>query len=125
MNIIHMNFHFSVWLAIIGGILVFNQPDLIVPDPQNLFGPITNNLLIASSYLAVSELMLWYTRYSQNGRLEALLMGLIFILIAGGTKFYAVINEIPVTDILVYAELYIGASHCLYFLRSPPAAVEN
>ncbi len=124
-NLTRFNFHFSVWFAIIGGILVFNDPGLMVPDPENIFGPLRNNLIVASSYLAISELMLWYTRYLRNGRHEALLMGLIFILVAGGTKFYAMVNDIPLMDALVYSEIYIGSSHCLYFLMASRSAVEN
>jgi hypothetical protein len=119
LTLIRLNFHLSVWLSIAGGIILFNDPDLIVPDPENLFGPLRNNLLFAALILSVNQLILWFARYSRGSAPEALLMGLLFMLVGGGLEYYGTINGIPMNPLCSMIAFYIGGSHCLFFwLRS-------
>jgi hypothetical protein len=120
-----VNFQFSVWLTIIGGILLFNNPEWFFDDPESLYGPLKNNLLIVLVYFVISELACWFLLYSRKSeRYEALLMGGIFILVAGGMKFYASVNMLPLADGLPIALAYIGISHLLYFFAKPKT-IEN
>lgn len=118
--LVSINFQFSVWLTIIGGILLFNNPEWFLDDPENLYGPIKNNLLIVLVYLVVSQLAFWFLRYTRKTeRYEALLMGGILALVAGGMKFYASVNMLPLADWLPIALVYISLSHLLYFFVKP------
>ena len=114
--LIAINFHLAVWLSIAGGILLFIEPDLFFNDPENIYGPLKNNLLIVMIYLVSAQLALWFLRYTRKTqRLEALLMGGTFLLVAGGLIFYAHMNALPLLDWLPPAMVYIGLSHCLYY----------
>ena len=114
-KLLRFNFYASVWLSIAGGILIFNNPELIVFDTEDLFGPLRNNLLFAALILSINQLILWFARYSRNATKEALLMGLLFLLVAGGLQYYGRVNGIPVNDWCSIAALYIGLSHVLFF----------
>jgi hypothetical protein len=114
-NFVRFNFYLSVWASIAGGILIFNRPDLIVPDADDLFGPLHNNLLFAALILAINQLILWFTRYTRNESKEALLMGLLFMLVSGGLQYYGRVNGIPVNDWCSIAAFYVGMSHVLFF----------
>ncbi len=121
-RIIQLNFHLAVWLSIAGGIFVFNDPDLIVQDPEGLFGPLRNNLLFAALILSLNQLILWFARYSRGSSAEALLMGLLFLLVGGGLEYYGRINGIPVNHGCSLFALYVGASHIAYFGARSAAA---
>jgi hypothetical protein len=110
-----LNFRFAVWLSILGGIAALSNLNLIIPDTEGLFGPLRNNLFIVVGYLLISQLMLWYFRYRRGSRIEALLMGLIFLLTAGSTAFYAMLNDLPISQIFILALVYLGMSHILYY----------
>jgi hypothetical protein len=114
-TLLSLNFHFSVWLSIVGGLLVFNYPDFLVPDPESLFGPLRNNLLFAALFLSLIQLILWFARYSRGSAPEALLVGLLFLLVGGGLSYYGKVNGIPINDTCSLIAFYIGASHCLFF----------
>lgn len=123
-RLVSINFHFSVWLSILGGILLFNYPDWFFDDPESLYGPLKNNLLIVVVYLVINQLACWFLRYTKRTRgHEALFMGFMFVLVAGGMKFYASINGLPLLDWLPLVALYIGVSHALYYFQV--RAVEN
>lgn len=114
-TILTLNFHLSVWLSIAGGILAFNYPDVIVNDPEGLFGPLRNNLLFAALILTVNQLILWFTRYSRGSSAEALLVGLLFLLVGGGLEYYGHVNGIPINRGCSLFAFYVGASHIAYF----------
>ncbi|WP_139558127.1 hypothetical protein [Methylotetracoccus oryzae] len=114
-NFARFNFYLSVWLSIAGGILIFNRPEFIVPDAEDLFGPIRNNLLFAALILAINQVILWFTRYTRNESREALLMGLLFMLVSGGLQYYGRVNGIPVNHWCSIAAFYVGMSHVLFF----------
>lgn len=120
--ILKLNFHLSVWLSIAGGILAFNYPDIIVQDPEGLFGPLRNNLLFAALILSLNQLILWFARYSRGSSAEALLVGLLFLLVGGGLEYYGRVNGIPVNHWCSMFTFYVGASHVAYFsVRSSEA----
>lgn len=120
MNVISLlvrsNFHFSVWLSIIGGIMVFKHTDWIILNPEELLGPVENNLIIMGGYISLNQLLFFFWLYLRDGRLPALLMGMLFFLIAGGSWFYADVNGIPLNEYFPLVCLYLGISHCLPFL---------
>ncbi|HYE34650.1 hypothetical protein [Methylocaldum sp.] len=110
-----LNFHFAVWLSILGGFAALNEPGLIIPDAEGLYGPLRNNLFIVVGYLLISQIGLWYFRYRRGSRIEALLIGFIFLLTAGGAEFYAMLNDLPIRQTFVLALVYLGFSHILYY----------
>ncbi|MBP1149744.1 MULTISPECIES: hypothetical protein [unclassified Methylocaldum] len=112
---ITLNFHFAVWLSILGGIAVLGNLNLVIPEAEGFYGPMRNNLFIVVGYLLISQIVLWYFRYRRGSRIEALLMGLIFLLTAGGVELYAMLNDLPISQIFVFALVYLGASHILYY----------
>ncbi|BBA37160.1 putative uncharacterized protein [Methylocaldum marinum] len=112
---ITLNFHFAVGLSILGGIGVLANIDLVLPESEGLYGPLRNNLFIVVGYLLISQIVLWYFRYRRGSRIEALLMGLIFFLTAGGVVFYAILNNLPINPLFILALVYLGASHLLYY----------
>ena len=114
-DLVRLNFYLSVWLSIVGGIFLFNYPDFIVADPEGLFGPLRNNLLFSALILSINQLILWFARYSRGSSAEALLMGLLFLLVGSGLEFYGRINGIPVNRVCSLIAFYIGGSHCLFF----------
>lgn len=114
-QLLKLNFQLSVWLSIAAGILAFNRPDVIVEDPGGLHGPLGNNLLFASLLLSINQLILWFARYSRGSHAEALLMGLLFLLIGGGLEYYGRVNGIPVNHWASVFAFYVGASHLAYF----------
>lgn len=123
-RLVSINFHLSVWLSIIGGIVLFNNPNWFLDDPDSMYGPLKNNLLIVIVYLVINQLACWFLRYTKRTRgQEALFMGFMFILVAGGMKFYASINALPLLDWLPLVALYIGVSHGLYYFQVK--AIEN
>lgn len=67
-------------------------------------------------YLALMQLLLWFTRYSRKGYVEAFVMGIFLIMAGVGTKFYASVNQIPLGDTMLYFGLYFGISHILYYI---------
>ena len=121
---IRINFHLSAWLSIIGGAVVLYEPSWTFPDPENILGPIRNNLVVVIGYLAVAQLLLWIFRYRKNGYVEALVMGILFPLVAGGMVYYSSAHFVPVSDILLFAMVYIGVSHFLYFFWGNKTLVE-
>jgi len=114
-NLVRFNFYLSVWLSIAGGIVVFNRPELIVADAEDLFGPLRNNLLFAALILSINQLILWFARYSRDSAKEALLMGLLFMLVSGGLQYYGRVNGIPVNEWCSIVAFYVGLSHVLFF----------
>ncbi|MGZ8215938.1 hypothetical protein [Methylomagnum sp.] len=122
---INFNFHFSVWLAILGGIAAFNFPDFIIPDEDGMYGPLRNNLLIAIGYLVFSEIGLWYFCYLRGGHFEALFMAYTFLATGLGAKFYGEINDLPVSGVLTGTALYIAASHGWYYFANRDKANET
>ncbi|WP_434148091.1 hypothetical protein ACR2R6_12670 [Methylocaldum gracile subsp. desertum] len=112
---ITLNFHFAVWLSILGGIAVLGNLNLVIPEAEGFYGPMRNNLFIVVGYLLISQIVLWYFRYRRGSRIEALLMGLIFLLTAGGVELYAMLNDLPISQIFVFASVYLGAAHILYY----------
>lgn len=119
------NFHFAVWLSIFGGIAVLANLDLVLPEAEGLHGPLRNNLFIVVGYLLISQIVLWYFRYRRGSRIEALLMGLIFFLTAGGVVFYAILNNLPISPLFILALVYLGASHLLYYFGERMATVPH
>jgi hypothetical protein len=114
-TLISFNFYLAVWLSIVGGIAALNFPDFIVPDDDGLYGPLRNNFLIIVGYLLFSQIGLWYFRYLRGSRIDALIMAYTFFIAAAGAKFYAMVNNLPVSDLFVGAMLYFGLSHALYY----------
>ena len=114
-KLIAFNFHFSVWLSILGGVAALNYPDFMVPDNDGLYGPLRNNFLIVTGYLVFSQVGLWALRYRKGGRLEALIMAYSFLATAAGAKFYGMVNGLAVSDAFVVALGYLAASHGLYY----------
>jgi hypothetical protein len=123
-QILRLNFHLSVWLSIAAGIYAFNSPDTLIEDPEGMFGPLRNNLLIAALILALNQTILWFSRYSRGSTAEALLMGLLFLLVGGGLEYYGRVNGIPVNHACSAFAFYVGASHLAYYgaQYSPDAA---
>lgn len=121
-SIIKLNFYLAVWLSIAGGIFAFNDPSIIVDDPEGLFGPLRNNLLFAALILALNQLILWFARYSRGSSAEALLMGLLFLLVGGGLQYYGRVNGIPINPMCSLFAFYVGASHIAYFATRTAAA---
>lgn len=117
-----INFHLSVWLSIAGGILAFNDPNLLVDDPEGMFGPLRNNLMVASLILALNQTILWFARYSRGSTPEALLMGLLFLLVGGGLQYYGRVNGIPINFFCSAFAFYVGASHLAYYGVHPSPA---
>lgn len=114
-KLVRLNFHLSVWLSVVGGILIFNRPELIIDEPDDWFGPLHHNLLFAALILAINQVLLWFTRYSRGSTKEALLMGLLFLLVGGGLQYYGRLNGIPVNDWCSIGAFYVGLSHILFF----------
>lgn len=114
-KLISGNFHLSVWISIVGGIIALNFPDFIVPDGDSLYGPLRNNLLIAVGYLLAGQIGLWYVRYLRGSRLEAVIMAYTFLATAAGAKFYGAINGMPVSPVFLGILLYCSVSHGLYY----------
>ena len=114
-KLVSINFHFSVWVSILGAIAVLNYPDVIVPDADGLYGPLRNNLLIAVGYLLVGQLGLWYLRYLRGSRFEAILMAYTFLATAAGAKFFGEVNGLPVSNVFIGVLLYCAFSHGLYY----------
>lgn len=121
-QILTLNFHLSVWLSIAAGIYAFNAPNILVEDPEGLFGPLRNNLLVAALLLALNQTILWFSRYSRGSSAEALLMGLLFLLVGGGLEYYGRVNGIPVNHICSAFASYVGASHLAYYAVGHSAA---
>lgn len=119
---ISLNFRFAVWISILGGILVLSNFSLVVPDAAAFYGPMRNNLFVVVGYLVISQIVLWYLRYRRGSRNEALLMGLVFLLTAGGVAFYALLNELPISSPFIPALVYLGLSHILFFFAPRIAA---
>ncbi|CAI8927565.1 hypothetical protein [Methylocaldum szegediense] len=119
---ISLNFRFSVWVSILGGILALSNFSLVVPDGAAFYGPMRNNLFLVVAYLVISQIVLWYFRYRRSSRNEVLLMGLIFLLTAGGVAFYALLNELPVSLLFILALAYLGFSHILFYFAPRIAA---
>lgn len=125
-KLIAFNFHFSVWLSILGGVAVFNFPDFIVPDDgEGTYGPLRNNFLIVMGYLVISQLGLWYFRYLKGSRLEALFMAYTFFATATGAKVYGTLNDLPVSDTFVAVVAYLAVSHGLYYMAGQMLADEE
>ncbi|SMF93815.1 hypothetical protein SAMN02949497_1107 [Methylomagnum ishizawai] len=114
-KLVSFNFHFAVWLSILGGIAVINHPDFIVPDDDGMYGPLLNNFLVVIGYLVFSQLGLWYFRYLKGSRIEALIMAYTFFATAVGAKFYGMVNNLPVSDAFVMAMAYLAVSHGFYY----------
>jgi hypothetical protein len=72
-------------------------------------------LVVVTGYFAVAQLLLWIFRYRKNGYIEALIMGILLPLVAAGMAYYSSAHFIPVSDILLFAMVYVGVSHLLYF----------
>ncbi|MGX2039405.1 hypothetical protein ACWJKU_04625 [Methylocaldum sp. MU1018] len=117
-----LNFRFAVWLSILGGIAALSDLGLVIPDAEGFYGPLRNNLFIVVGYLLISQTALWYFRYRRGNRTEALLMGLIFLLTAGGAEFYALLNDLPIRQAFILVLAYLGLSHILYYLGAHGAA---
>ncbi|HWP00888.1 MAG TPA: hypothetical protein VNL74_09740 [Methylococcus sp.] len=113
-DLIRWNFHASVWLSILGAIRVIQDANLVLSDTEDLSDPLKNNLLFIAAYLGLSQLVLWFLRYSRDGFFEALLMGGQFLLLAGGLQIYAWVNDLPLQNPPLIAIFYVGISHCLY-----------
>lgn len=110
------HFHLAVGLSIGLGILVFNEPDLILVDEEGLYGPLRNNLLFAVAYLLLGEIGLWATRYQKGGYFEALIMAYTFLATALGSKIYAEVNGLPLSGRFMMVLLYFALAHVLYYL---------
>lgn len=132
-KLIWANFHLSVWVAILGCIAVINLPGLVLEDADGLYGPLRNNLLIVLGYLLIGEVGLWYWRYLRGSRIEALMMGSTFLLVACGYQFYGSINGLPVTWNISLVTGYVGLSHLAYYFadrlggseRAPTAQISK
>lgn len=122
-KLVTFNFYFSVWLSIIGGIAAFNFPDFILPDEEDMYGPLRNNLLIAVGYLVLGQIGLWYFRYLRGSRFEALFMAYTFLATAAGATVFADVNGLPVSRLFIATLVYLGLSHGLYYFagRQPVA----
>lgn len=114
---IALNFQLSVWLSIVGSIVLINQSDLLFDGESELFGPLKNNLVMALAYLTMMQLGCWWIRFTGRlkKRVETLFMGFTFLGVAGGLKIYAEVNQLPVSSWLMDVCLYISFSHLLYF----------
>lgn len=123
--LIYANFHISVWISILGGLVALNAPDLIIPDDEGFQGPLRNNLLIAIGYLLVGQIGLWLFRYLRESRLEAAVMAYTFIATAAGAKFYGAINGLPISNVFLGILLYCGISHGLYYFAGKNRAGES
>jgi len=114
-NLISFNFHFAVWLSILGGAAVIGHPDFVVPDEDGMYGPLLNNFLIVIGYLVAGQLGLWYFRYLKGSRLEALIMAYTFFATAAGAKFYGAVNGLPISDAFIAVMAYLALSHGAYY----------
>jgi len=115
--LIALNFQLSVWLSVIGGIVLINHAEFFFADAGNLYGPLENDLILATACLTLIQLAAWWARYSRRFklRLETLLMGLVFLGASGGLQIYAQANQLPIQGWLAQACLYAAFSHLLYF----------
>ena len=115
--LISLNFQVSVWLSIVGGIVLINQADLFFADAGSLYGPLQNNLVLIAAYLSLMQLAAWWARYTRRfkRRIETLLMGFMYLGVAGGLQIYAQANQLPLQDWLAEVCLYVAFSHLLYF----------
>ena len=121
-----LHFHVAVWLSIIGGMVAFNAPDLVVmPDEEGLYGPLRNNLLFAVGYLLIGQIGLWYFRYLKGGYFEALVMGYTFLATAFGAKVYADVNGLPVSNTFITVLFYFAFAHGLYYFLGRPDKPEE
>ena len=121
-----LHFHVAVWLSIIGGMVAFNAPDLVVmPDEEGLYGPLRNNLLFAVGYLLIGQIGLWYFRYLKGGYFEALVMGYTFLATAFGAKVYADVNGLPVSSTFITVLFYFAFAHGLYYFLGRPDEPEE
>ena len=114
-KLITFNFHFAVWLSILGGIAAFNFPDFILVDDEGMYGPLRNNLLIAVGYLVFSQIGLWYFRYLRGSRFEALFMAYTFLATAAGAKVFGEVNGLPISGVFIAVLVYLAFSHGLYY----------
>lgn len=124
-KLIAFNFHFAVWLSILGGLAALNSPDIVVPYDDGLYGPLRNNFLIAIGYLLFSQVALWYLRYLRGSRIEALVMAYTFFATAVGGKVYALVNGVPVSNIFFAVLIYLAISHALYYIAGRVATGET
>ncbi|HEB78611.1 MAG TPA: hypothetical protein ENI90_08795 [Methylothermaceae bacterium] len=113
---IALNFFLAVLISILGGIAVLMQPELVFPEWIHILGPTARNLLLVVFYLVAIQALLLVFRYRNQGYLEALFMGGLFLLAAVGMPWYSEINEIPLSIPLILGLVYCGVSHLLYFL---------
>jgi len=115
--LVTFNFQLSVWLSIAGGIVLINRPELFFADAGGLYGPLLNNLILAVVYLVMTQLAAWWARFNRRFRLrlEALIMGIVFLGVSGGLTVYAQANQLPLQDWLSRFCLYVSFSHLLYF----------
>jgi hypothetical protein len=121
-KLIAFNFHFAVWLSILGGAAALGHPDFVIPDSDGLYDPLRNNFLIIIGYLVFSQIGLWYFRYLKDGRIEALLMAYTFLATAAGAKFYGMVNNLPVSDLFVGVAAYLAFAHGLYYVAGQAQA---
>ncbi len=121
-NIVTWHFHLAVWLSVMCGIAAFNQPELVIPDEEGLYGPLRNNLLFAVGYLMLGQIGLWALRYQKGGYFEALVMGYTFMATAFGAKIYAEVNGLPVSESFIMALYYFAFAHGLYYFLARPAS---
>ena len=124
-KIVSLHFHVAVWLSIIGGILAFNNPDLVIVDDEGIYGPLRNNLLFAVGYLLLGQIGLWYVRYLKGGYFEALIMGYTFLITALGARVYAEVNGLPVSGYFIGALFYFAFAHGLYYFFGRPASLDT
>ena len=117
------NFKFAVFLSIIGGFFVYNDPEYFVAEDFLIYGPLGNNLLIVAVIVSVMQILLLLFYY-RGGYKAALAMGCLFLLIGYDLQTYSEVNAIEIEASLMYYCFYLGVSHIAYFLISPAAEQE-
>ncbi len=114
--LIQLNFYLSVLLSVVGGIVVLFKPTFIFTEMMQIYEPLSRNLLLIIFYLVAIQFLLWIFHYRGSCYLEALFVGVLFLMTAVGVPVYSRINGLPLSMELITALSYFGLSHVIYFI---------
>lgn len=114
---IRANFIASVWISVIGLILLFFWQARGFPQSLSHLGALKNETLIWPAIVLIIQIMLWvaYYRNDENHR-AAFIVSVILLTPAIGALASEGVNEIRFSRIELFFLFYVGLSHLLYSL---------